>query len=376
MTATNIAGVRQGEVLAGKYRVERVLGPPARTVARVPVTRRRRIVPAAALLVSVVLAASPGRAEGQSGAAAEVLFDEGKALMNAGKASEACPKFEESQRLDPASGTLINLALCYERSGRTASAWSTYRDAATAARLSGNVERERGARERASALMPKVSKLTIALSPEARVDGLIVTRDGVEVGPAQYGTPLPIDEGTHELTAKAPGYRTWRAQVVVPANGATASVMVPRLVPAPNLEIAGAAATQVTPSGASTQAPATAHETLAAPTKSSGLGAQRTMALVAGAVGVTGIAVGSAFGLKAISKKNEADKTCDGGVCTSPDGASAGNDAHAAGNISTVGLIIGAVGLVGGTVLWLTAPSGHATGVGVAPNGVVVRSAF
>src|SRR5689334_17798166 len=126
--------------------------------------------------------AAPGRAQSGSNAAAQALFDQGKALMTAGKTSEACPKFEESYKLDPGSGTLINLAACYERAGRLASAWGTYQEAAAFATRDGNEARSRGARDLAAALAPKLSRLTLEIPPDSRVSGLVVTRDGVDVG--------------------------------------------------------------------------------------------------------------------------------------------------------------------------------------------------
>jgi hypothetical protein len=43
---------------------------------------------------------------------AEGLFTEGKALMQAGDYEAACPKLSESDRLEPALGTKLNLASC------------------------------------------------------------------------------------------------------------------------------------------------------------------------------------------------------------------------------------------------------------------------
>lgn len=45
---------------------------------------------------------------------AELLFLEGRDLFNAGQFASACPKFEQSNALDPAAGTLLNLARCRE----------------------------------------------------------------------------------------------------------------------------------------------------------------------------------------------------------------------------------------------------------------------
>jgi hypothetical protein len=317
------------------------------------------------------LAAPWARAQSGSSAAAQALFDQGKQLMAAGKASEACPKFEESQKLDPGSGTLINLALCYEQTGRTASAWSAYKDAASAAAVAGNKERERGARERASALAPKVPKLTIDVPTDARVAGLSVMRDGVAVGPAQWGVPIPTDPGKHELSAKAPGYEEWHSTLSL-KDGGVGSATVPKLTEAPN----AASAAPVAGEPAAEPEPAPQPE----PSQSSsggGLGGQRIAALVVGGVGVAGVAVGSIFGIQAMSKKKTADETCDGTACQTDAGVEAGESAHKAGTISTIGMIVGGVGLAAGVTLWLTAPKrGASTQVGFWPGGVTLRRTF
>src|SRR5688572_13616735 len=67
---------------------------------------------------------------------AEALFNEARTLMDRSDFSAACPKLEQSWNLDPATGTAFNLALCFEKAGRLASALAWYekaREAATAA---------------------------------------------------------------------------------------------------------------------------------------------------------------------------------------------------------------------------------------------------
>jgi len=300
-------------------------------------------------------------------AAAQALFEQAKRLLKEGKAAEACPKLEESQRLDPGSGTLINLARCYEQTDRLASAWNKYLEAAAAALASGNAQREKEARARATALRPTLSELVIEVSPDAKaVSGLEITRDGERVGQAQWGVPIPADTGEHRVAASAPGRESWQSVVVVKGPGGTFAATVPALVPA-------GGAPPVT-HGEPAPAPVAAAE----PSPSSGgLGTQRTVALVAGGVGVAGVIVGSIFGFKSKSDHDEAEKYCDGSRCTDARGVTAGNAAHSAGNVSTVAMIVGGVGLAAGVTLWLTAPKARTSAaLRLTPGSLHVQGSF
>ena len=135
-----------------------------------------------------LFAATPAWAQDASGkAAAEALFESGVQLMKAGRFSEACPKLETSQRVDPAVGTLLYLAECYEKLGRTASAWATFREAESLARGSNQADRARTAQARAQKLEPELSYLTVNVAAEAKVEGLVVRRGGAVVLPDLYG---------------------------------------------------------------------------------------------------------------------------------------------------------------------------------------------
>src|SRR5271156_1769624 len=100
------------------------------------------IVRGASLLACAGVPLASGAARAQAPAppasatdkvAAEALFEEGRRLVAAGSFADACPKFADSERLDPSGGALLNLASCYEKLGRSATAWVTYREAASAA---------------------------------------------------------------------------------------------------------------------------------------------------------------------------------------------------------------------------------------------------
>lgn len=301
------------------------------------------------VLAAAALSSVSARAESGNSAVAQALFDQAKQLIAAGHVAEACPKLEESERLDPRSGTLINLANCYERTSRLASAWSTYIEAATSAKAAGKADREVGARERAAALAPRLSKLTITVAPELKnLPGLDVARDGVVVREPEWGLPLPSDSGQHEVTASAPGRVPFRTRVDVAGEGVTTTVNVPNL--------AAEAKKKTAPPGPEHAPPASS-----IPSPSAGLGPTRTVALIAGGVGVIGVGLGAAFGLASKAKHDQAAAYCHGTACDNPRGVTDGDAAKKDGNIATALMIVGGVGLAAGVTLWLAAPSAPET---------------
>src|SRR6185369_325633 len=130
---------------------------------REPRVQRVRWISACVLALGLSV---PSRAFAQNDkAAAEALFDDAKKLMEAKRYPEACKKFADSQKLDPGVGTLLNLGRCYKENGQTASAWSTYREAASQARAEQQSDREDLARDEAAQLEPRLTKLVIEVSP-------------------------------------------------------------------------------------------------------------------------------------------------------------------------------------------------------------------
>src|SRR4051812_18781657 len=137
-----------------------------------------------------------------TGDKAEESFDEGRALLKDKRYADACPKFEESQRQDPASGTLLALAYCQELSGRLATSRATYVAAARLAEQEGRSDRKAAAIDRAQALASRVSKLTVIVPPELLVlPGFHLLRDGIEFERASFGTAVATDGGTHAFEA-------------------------------------------------------------------------------------------------------------------------------------------------------------------------------
>src|ERR1700722_19269382 len=155
---------------------------------------------------------------------ADELFREAKALTDAGTYKDACPKLEESRRLDPALGTEFNLADCYEHTHREPEAYQIFSGVATEAHVAGKDVRERESRARMKALEPRVARIHIIRSTTVahlRLDGGEL-RDGLE--------EAATSPGRHVIEATAEGREPWQQEVVVEA-GKAVEITVPGLRP-------------------------------------------------------------------------------------------------------------------------------------------------
>lgn len=268
-------------------------------------------------------------------AQADAAFNEALKLMDAGNFAEACPKLEQSQRLAPASGTLLNLGDCYEQLGRLPNAFLNFNKAAALSHAANKPERERVARQRADALRGRIALLTV-IAPN--IPGLAIAVDGVPIPSSEWAAPYPIEPGTHALDASAPGREPFRVTLSSAAPNATLTVEIPELRVLPANALRGP-------------------EPEPLPT-SSAFDGQGIAALVSAGIGVTGVVAGTVFGLESMSKHDESDRYCSGDTCRDVRGVTAMEDARAAGDRATLSFIVGGVGLGAGAVLWFARPFG------------------
>ncbi|MFO0660816.1 MAG: hypothetical protein U0165_13430 [Polyangiaceae bacterium] len=256
--------------------------------------------------------------------AAEALFTEGRALAKKGDFAAACPKFAESFRLDPAPGTLLNLADCEEATGKIASAWLHYRQVAEM--FPKTDDRIAYAKQRVVALEPHMPKLTIDV-PSNVPNDTVILRNGVVLGTASYGTPLPLDPGVHVIIVKAPG-RLDRRYVVEVGADQKQSVQV---------DVGELANKASSPSDSS-----------------SWWGPRRTAGVVIGAVGVAAIAAGSVTGVMVIDRKKSLRDHCDAQNRCDTEGVQLAQEGRTLSAVSTITMITGAVALATGITLVAT----------------------
>jgi hypothetical protein len=281
--------------------------------------------------------ATAGGSSAGTKAAAEALFIEARQRMDARDYSAACDKFAESERLDPAAGTLLNLADCYERDGKLASAWVTFREAASAAEREGRQQWGEQATARAALLEAHLPTLSVEVDPALAPEGLELLREGTPIARSTWGSPIPIDPSVQRIEARAPGMKPWGVSVRVDAENAHAVVKVPKLEPLP-----------VPP-----QAPPLLPEEPRRPL-------QRPIALALLGVATASVGLGSVLGALAISNNSQAARRCPTSpACSDPTAVTLTNTANGEATASTVSFVAGGALLLAGGILFFTAPPKH-----------------
>jgi hypothetical protein len=310
-------------------------------VSRLQRPRFAAAAAACSLSLAIALAAPPASAQSATDSAtAESLFNEALELLANKRAAEACPKLEVSQRLDPGIGTLLYLADCYQQTGRTASAWGTFREAAYLAKAAKD-DREDVAVESARNLEPKLSYLLVQVTPSAG-SALEVERDGTVMQDALWNTAIPVDPGAHTVKASAPGKKPWSTTVNVGEGPRQETVVVPALEDAPVAMPVAAVPMSAPP----------AEPTHAANT-------QKTVGWVLLGAGSAGLITGGVLALLARGDNTDAKSECRPDVIRlcNPRGVELGNSAHTKATWAGVSAGVGIAALGAGVTLLLLAPA-------------------
>jgi hypothetical protein len=289
-------------------------------------------------------------------ALAETLFFTARGLMEAGRYAEACGKLSESYRLDAAPGTLLNLAVCNEKIGKTASAWGEFRDSLADARRMNRPDREKLATEHIATLEPDLSYLAITVPPLVRViRGIEILRNGVPLQSAAWDTDLPVDPGDVEVVERAPLYKPRTLHATVAAKQHATLAAVP-------LDLAPV------------ERPPAVFWT-----------GKRVTGFIIALAGVAAAGTGAGFGVLAIDDKKTSDQACPSYAgqlrCQQP-GVDAMNKANTEAWVSNIAFGLAAVGVGLGSYLFFsggsqeqpppaTASTGWSWAVGGGPGSAV-----
>jgi hypothetical protein len=252
---------------------------------------------------------------------------------------------------------MLRLADCYDRVGKSASAWALFREAASMARTRGEADRERIAAERAVDLEKRLSKIELRVDRKNVPSGLEIQINGMSVPRATWDAPIPVDPGSKRVSASAPDRTGWSTTVDVPQGPDVRTVEIPQLAPKPKSEVPEATAPG-------------SHGTL------------RSVGYVAGSLGIASLAVGGLLSYKAYDANQQSLSQCryeDPNACT-PEGKDTRDRAKDLASGATIAFIAGGAALAGGVVLFIASRSSEPHRAGElrasavpAPGGAALR---
>jgi hypothetical protein len=344
-------------------------------------TLRHHLLRASATTAALVFAWLPLPAAAQPGspdqATAEALFQDARTLMHEGRIEEACGKFAGSLKIEPKLGTLLNLALCHEKQGLTATAWGEFTTAATRARARGADQRLEFAEAHRDMLAARLSRVRLQ-KPTRPIASLAITIDGTPLDAAAFDTALPVDPGTHVIVFSAPGKVAATLSINVSPGPSEVHVPVPELrdeVPVLPVPVAPRPApvarpqlAPVAPSRAPLRAPIPPDE----PNEG-----YSPLVYVGFGIGGAGLLVGAITGAITLSKGGDVDEICPNARCT-PEGRAKIDDATVVANVSNVAFGVAGVGVALGLVGIAISGDGASDDVAlhVTPRGMTLRGSF
>ncbi len=323
---------------------------------------RSRSIRTLGLLALALCSAAPPAHADEPRVTAEALFREGRSLLARGEIDAACDKLAKSQELDASGGTLMNLADCREKQGKTATAWKHFVAAEGLSQKELRVARANEAKRRAALLLPRLSTLTIVAGHA--LPGLEVRRDGDTLATDQLGVATPLDPGQHQVSASAPGYEPISINVTLGSERDAQTVTLPELKPVATAEPPASPASPPVKE----PAPVVASPPLALeqplPTPAAERTDTTTLGYIAGGTGAAFASAGAVFYFLSLSANDEAKKGCpvkDRFYCdTKAIEAESRRDTYA--TIATIGGVAGIAGL--GLGAWLVLTSPHEPGPG------------
>jgi hypothetical protein len=182
-------------------------------------------------------AAAPAGPVDPSWTEAARLLDEGRALMarwGRPNLDRACEILAQSYTLHQRGDTLLNLAECHRRQGKTATAWREFDEAIRFAIHLAFPEAIEAAIQKRDELAKTLSQLVVEVDTSTLPKTLEVTLDGKRLPEPQWNQTLYVDPGTHVVTATGPDHEPFEARTEVPPKGGRAVLKVtPRAIPKP-----------------------------------------------------------------------------------------------------------------------------------------------
>jgi tetratricopeptide (TPR) repeat protein len=157
----------------------------------------------AAVVVAGLCSSAFADSHKEQKARADKLFEDGRRYLANKEYALACTAFEQSYASDPALGTELNIALCYEDWGHVVAAYHAYQDAQRIAQDRHDARRKT-ADQKVAELGPKVPRVGFDLAPGAAAAAVFLL-DGKELDRGALTGEIELEPGPHALEARVPG---------------------------------------------------------------------------------------------------------------------------------------------------------------------------
>jgi hypothetical protein len=321
-----------------------------------------------ALIVSERAAADDSSANVRQPSKAEALFALGKQRLAAGDYAAACSLLNDSFQADPATGSLLALALCHERQGKVASAIRDYEQVITRSRAEERPDREQAAQARVVALRERVSTITLQVS-EPYPDDLTIRVNDTLLTKEDIGKPRLMDGGFVVVEVEAPGKASWSKHISLADTGEVLTLTLPPL---------GATAPSAPPPPVTPARGAQRDLRLRLQTKPARFNATEIVGIGLMAASAVGAAVAIGYTAVAVRKNHKSNDHCEDDICTS-EGRTMRLDARKAGDIATIAVIATTAVAASGLITYLVGrhrpkDQPHDDTVRLSAGGFIVRT--
>lgn len=292
---------------------------------------------------------------------------EGLALRDKGDVAGALEKFKAAHALAGTAISGLELGRAYLAVNKLIEARETFLSVGRIARRPEETAKSAAARtesaQLADELKSRIPRLTVKVTG-VTLDSVSVTIDGAAVPTEALAGPRFVNPGSHDVTARSTSGGA--AETRVDLSEREAREVELRISPTAGAPPSVVPTADAPARPSTTTPPALAPQESARPRDGQ---TQRTAALVVGAVGVVGVAVGGALAL--VAKANDVSASSEAWPQKHDDSVSA---AHLA-DTATVVMGIGAAVAVAGAVFWFASPKGPMS-VGTSGSAVIVRGSF
>jgi hypothetical protein len=317
--------------------------------------------------VAATLVATPAFATGVAPSAAtpaqkeqaQARFLRGKDLYSQSKYDAALTEFNASLDIVASPNARLYAARCLREMNKPAAAYAELGRTITEAREDPKYEKTAdAAKEERAALESKLAFVDVSVSHAGPNTTLRVAGD--EVRRPAWSEPVPVAPGSVDVVVETPGHPPVTNNVNV-AAGEHKPLAVDAAADAPQPVVTKPEETTVEPSNSKNT--------------------MRTLAYVAGGVGIAGFLTFTIFGLKANSTYSDLQKACPNGPCPAGSHSTDISSGRTQQTVANVGLVFGILGAGAGVTLFILSsskpsPSQPSAAVSVGPSYVGLKGAF